>query len=169
MPRAAETAVSARRRAARGVSGPSDPPEAGEAMIRDLVATDPKVAVIMGSVLKVIRYWLPGLVVLAGVLAMVLGGSPEALEGGAAIVGAGASIWLINLLFRIGVTGDRERDEEDAARAYFDRTGHWPDEAPPRGAGPDVQAPAPSRRGETSAARPRPVHGGPARSRRPQG
>jgi hypothetical protein len=120
-------------------------------------------------VLKVIRYWLPGVVVLAGVLAMVVGGSPEALEGGAAIVGAGASIWLINLLFRIGVTGDRERDEEDAARAYFDRHGRWPDEAarpapPPHG----HEAPSAGHPGSPAPQR-RPSGRSPARPRRPQG
>jgi hypothetical protein len=32
------------------------------------------------------------------------------------------------VLFRIGVEGDKDRDREDAARAYFDEHGHWPDE-----------------------------------------
>jgi hypothetical protein len=123
-------------------------------MIRRLVRMGPQGTGHHGVVLKVVRYWLPGLVVLAGVLAMAVGRSPEALEGGAAIVGAGASIWLINLLFRIGVTGDRERDEEDAARAYFDRHGRWPDDPAPPG-------PATPHRGLS--------HRGPARPRRPRG
>ena len=37
---------------------------------------------------------------------------------------------LLNFFFRMGVSGDVERDREDAARAYFDAHGHWPDEAP---------------------------------------
>ena len=44
------------------------------------------------------------------------------------LVAAGSSLWLMNLLFRVGVSGERERDAEDAARAYFDRHGRWPDE-----------------------------------------
>jgi hypothetical protein len=28
------------------------------------------------------------------------------------------------------VTGHEDRDREEAARAYFDEHGHWPDEAP---------------------------------------
>ena len=39
---------------------------------------------------------------------------------------------LLNVLFRYGVAGDSERDDEDAARAYFDEHGHWPDEPPSR-------------------------------------
>ena len=74
-----------------------------------------------------IRYVLPGIVTFAGLCVMVIGGNDNALEGGAAIVGAGLSIWLLNFLWRIGVTGERERDEEDAARDYFDKHGRWPD------------------------------------------
>ncbi len=38
-----------------------------------------------------------------------------------------ASIPALILVIR---TGHRERHEEDAARAYFDEHGHWPDEKP---------------------------------------
>ena len=48
---------------------------------------------------------------------------------------AGLSVWLLNLLYRVGVKGDRERDAEDRARAYFDEHGHWPDEE----RGPDAR------------------------------
>jgi hypothetical protein len=75
-----------------------------------------------------VRYWLPGLVVVGGIFAMALGPSDGGVEGGAAIVGAGLAIWVINLLFRIGVSGERERDAEERARRYFDEHGHWPDE-----------------------------------------
>ena len=44
------------------------------------------------------------------------------------VLGAGLAIWLINVLFRIGASGDIEREEEDRAREYFDRHGHWPGE-----------------------------------------
>jgi hypothetical protein len=74
------------------------------------------------------RYWLPAIVVAAGVAAMALGPSDGGVEGGAAIVGAGLAIWAINILYRIGASGDRERDEEEQARDYFDRHGRWPDE-----------------------------------------
>jgi hypothetical protein len=38
-------------------------------------------------------------------------------------------VWLINALYRFGVNGDRERDDEDRARTFFDEHGYWPDEA----------------------------------------
>ncbi len=81
--------------------------------------------------LQFTRIWLPAIVVTAGVLVMVLGGDDNALEGGGAIVGAGLSIWLLNVLHRVGVDSEHVREEEDEARAYFDRWGHWPDEPGP--------------------------------------
>jgi len=79
-------------------------------------------------VLLFVRAWLPALVVLGGVLVMAIGGNDDALTGGAGIVGAGLAIFLLNLLIRIGSSGERDRDEEDAARTFFDRHGRWPDE-----------------------------------------
>jgi hypothetical protein len=82
----------------------------------------------MSGLMIGMRYVLPALVVLAGVIVMSLGSESE-LEGGAGIVGAGLSIYAMNWLYRASVDGDRARDEEQAARDYFDVHGRWPDEA----------------------------------------
>jgi hypothetical protein len=73
-----------------------------------------------------LRYVLPGAVVLAGVIVMSLGSESD-LEGGGGIVGAGLAIFFINWLFRTGAAGDLEREAEDRAREHFDRYGRWPD------------------------------------------
>ena len=73
-----------------------------------------------------LRYVLPAVVVLAGLVAMAFG-TDVSLEGGAGLVSAGLAIWFINWLFRIGAAGDAERDDEERAREYFDRHGRWPD------------------------------------------
>jgi hypothetical protein len=78
-----------------------------------------------------VRHIGPALVVLAGIVVFAVDRSVIAAEGAAGIVGAGLAWWLFGWLFRKGVEGDRERDAEDRARAYFDEHGHWPDEAPP--------------------------------------
>jgi hypothetical protein len=78
------------------------------------------------SVLVVVRYVLPGVVSLAGLVIMAMGSETD-LEGGASILSAGLGIYLINWLFRIGAAGERDRDREDAAREYFDQHGRWPD------------------------------------------
>jgi hypothetical protein len=78
-----------------------------------------------------LRYVLPAVVLLAGLTVMALGSEAD-LEGGAGIVSAGLAIYAMSWLYRASVDGDRERDEEEAARVYLDIHGHWPDEAPGR-------------------------------------
>ena len=72
-----------------------------------------------------IRYVLPAAIVIAGIVIMALG-SENDVEGGASIVSAGLAVYFLNWLFRIGARGDHEREDEDAAREYFQRHGRWP-------------------------------------------
>jgi hypothetical protein len=76
-----------------------------------------------------VRWILPALICLGGLIAIIV--APGEAEAGAMNDGAGLSVWLLNLLYRVGVKGDRERATEDEAREFFDRHGHWPDEPPP--------------------------------------
>jgi hypothetical protein len=57
--------------------------------------------------------------------------SETGVEGGTMLVAAGLSVWLINALYRFGMRGDREREDEDRARTFFEEHGYWPDEHPP--------------------------------------
>jgi uncharacterized membrane protein YccC len=83
-----------------------------------------------------VRYVLPAVLILAGFVLLAVGGSSNRWDGFAMCVGAGLAVALLNVLFRIGASGDRERDAEEAAREYLAKHGHWPDEAasgqPPR-------------------------------------
>jgi hypothetical protein len=91
--------------------------------------------------MRFIRVWLPVAIIAGGVIVIVAtGGSETGFEGGAGIIGAGASVWLLNVIFRVGVQGERDRDAEDEARAYYDEHGYWPDEAP-RATDPEDDAP----------------------------
>lgn len=107
--------------------------------------------------IRFLRWWLPAIVVLGGLFVIVIRGFDDiGLEGGAGIIGAGLSILLMNWLWRVGISGDEERDVEDAARAHFDATGRWPEDEP---------APAP-----TPPPSARPEHRtGPPAHRRPAG
>ena len=82
--------------------------------------------------MRFVRLWLP-LAIIAGGLVIIIatGGSEDGLEGGFLTIGAGLSVWLLNIMYRVSVKGERDRDREDEARAYFDEHGHWPDESPP--------------------------------------
>ncbi len=79
-----------------------------------------------GPMMIALRYVLPAVVTIIGVVLMAMGGETNVL-GGAGFVSAGLAIYLINWLFRAGASGDREREREDAAREYFDAHGRWPD------------------------------------------
>jgi hypothetical protein len=85
--------------------------------------------------MRSVRTWLPVAVITAGAVLMIVGGFKDFdinwLEGGGLLISAGLSIWLLNFLYRVGVSGDRERDDEDRARDYFAEHGRWPDEEPP--------------------------------------
>jgi hypothetical protein len=75
-----------------------------------------------------IRYVLPAIVALVGIVILIFDQSLIGLEGFVLFVGAAGSILLLNVLYRVGVSGDAERDREEAARAYFDEHGRWPDD-----------------------------------------
>ena len=78
--------------------------------------------------MRFVRWGLPIAICVGGIVAIALNPGHNGLEGGLLIVSAGLSTLLLNWLYRVGVAGERERDAEDEARAYFDRHGVWPDE-----------------------------------------
>jgi hypothetical protein len=75
-----------------------------------------------------VRYVLPAVVALVGIVVLIVDQSLIGLEGFVLFIGAAGSILLLNVLYRIGVSGDAERDREEAARTYFDEHGRWPDD-----------------------------------------
>ena len=76
----------------------------------------------------VLRYGIGGVMVLAGVVLLIVNPGGFGVDGFAMAVGGGLSVLLINFLYRLGISGDREREEEERARAYFDEHGEWPEE-----------------------------------------
>jgi hypothetical protein len=76
-----------------------------------------------------VRYGLPLAIFLLGCALLAIdGGGKTGWEGFFMGTGAAFAVLLLNLLFRLGAEGDKERDAEEAAREYMARTGHWPDE-----------------------------------------
>jgi hypothetical protein len=78
--------------------------------------------------LLLLRYGIGGVMVLAGIVMLIVDPSGLGVDGFAMAAGGGLSVLLINFLYRLGVSGDRERDEEERARVYFDEHGEWPEE-----------------------------------------
>ncbi len=78
--------------------------------------------------LLLLRYGIGGVMVLAGIVMLIVDPSGLGVDGFGMAAGGGLSVLLINFLYRLGVTGDREREEEEQARVYFDEHGEWPEE-----------------------------------------
>jgi hypothetical protein len=76
-----------------------------------------------------VRYGIGLVLIVGGIAAAAAGAS---VEIGMMAVGGGIGLIGLNVVFRLGVEGDREREQEEAARRYFDEHGYWPDEAPRR-------------------------------------
>lgn len=76
-----------------------------------------------------VRYGIAGVLIIAGQVVLIVDTGPTGAgwEGWALFTGAGLAILLLNLLFRMGVEGDRDREREENARRYFDEHGRWPD------------------------------------------
>ena len=80
--------------------------------------------------LNIFRYGLPGVLVLAAFVVLFVVHGSLRYDGFAMLLGSGLSVAFLNLLFRFGVAGDRERDDEERARDFFAAHGYWPDERP---------------------------------------
>jgi hypothetical protein len=74
--------------------------------------------------LNAIRYGIPLVLLIAGV---VVGAAADSIAAAALFFSAASAVLLLNVLYRIGVQGDKERNREEQAREYFDRHGRWPD------------------------------------------
>lgn len=74
-----------------------------------------------------VRYGIPLACIVAGVVFALIDYEGTGAETWAMFTGAGVSVLLLNVLYRMGVDGDADRDREERARQYFDEHGRWPD------------------------------------------
>ena len=77
--------------------------------------------------LGAVRYGLPLVLLVAGVVVWATSGR-VGIAVGAMFVSAATAVLLLNVLYRMGVEGDKDRDREEDARRFFDEHGRWPDE-----------------------------------------
>ena len=74
--------------------------------------------------LNVVRYGVSAALLIAGMVVWALG----SVAAGAMFISAATAVLLLNVLHRMGVEGDKDREREEAARRYLEEHGHWPDE-----------------------------------------
>jgi protein-S-isoprenylcysteine O-methyltransferase Ste14 len=88
-------------------------------------------------ILKFTRVWLPLAIAVAGIVLLVIGhgsysqlANTHSLESaaGVGLLIVALIVWMLNWLFRLSVRSNEDREEEERAREYFDRTGEWPED-----------------------------------------
>jgi len=79
-----------------------------------------------------IRYGLGAVMILGGVVMLIVSPGGLGVDGFAMAVGGGLSIVLFNVLFRLSISSEYDRAQEERARTYFDEHGEWPDDEPPQ-------------------------------------
>jgi protein-S-isoprenylcysteine O-methyltransferase Ste14 len=88
-------------------------------------------------VLSLTRVWLPLVIAVVGLVLIVLGhgsysdlANSRSLESaaGVALLLVALCVWMLNWMYRLSVRSNEDREYEERAREYFDRTGRWPDE-----------------------------------------
>ncbi|HXD63638.1 MAG TPA: hypothetical protein VNV17_03440 [Solirubrobacteraceae bacterium] len=81
----------------------------------------------------IIRYGLGAVMVGAGIVLLIISPAGLGFDGFALAVGGGLSVVLFNVLFRLGLSSEADREEEERARNYFDEHGEWPEDKPREG------------------------------------
>ncbi len=77
--------------------------------------------------MRLLRWWIPAALCVIGVVLLVADDFDTfGVSAFAAFAGAGSSTWLINFLWRLGVSGDEEREREAEDRVYLARHRRWP-------------------------------------------
>jgi protein-S-isoprenylcysteine O-methyltransferase Ste14 len=88
-------------------------------------------------ILKFTRVWLPLAIAVAGIVLLVIGhgsysqlANTHSLESaaGVGLLIVALIVWMLNWLFRLSLRSNEDREEEERAREYIDRTGEWPDD-----------------------------------------
>jgi predicted permease len=79
------------------------------------------------ALLSIARVWLPVSLAVVGLVLAVIGHGKTTIAAiGVCLILVALTVWLINLMFRLSVESNRDREREEEARDYFERYGHWP-------------------------------------------
>jgi len=79
--------------------------------------------------LVLVRIVLPIVLVVTGVVLLIIGHGQSAAAGaGVVVLGAAVMVLMLDWLARLSISSIGDREQEERAREYFDRTGLWPDQ-----------------------------------------
>ena len=77
--------------------------------------------------IHLVRYGLPIAIAIAGIVLMIVGSGSIALAAGFVLIGDAAAVFTVNVLARLTISSQDDRDREQQAREIFARTGRWPE------------------------------------------
>jgi hypothetical protein len=80
---------------------------------------------------RLLRYWLPGFLLLVCIGLLLVRSDDAALEAVGLLFGGGAAVVVVNYIQRVGFAGDVDRDKERETREFYSRYGMWPGQASP--------------------------------------
>ena len=80
--------------------------------------------------LSFVRYGIPAILAITGVVFLAFGDEDIRYDMFGMCVGAAFALLVFTFLIRMGMSGDRDREDEEEARRYYTEHGHWPDEKP---------------------------------------
>jgi hypothetical protein len=75
-----------------------------------------------------VRFGVGAVMVFGGVIVLVLSPAGLGVDGFAMATGGGLSVLLLNGMYRLSLSSERDRLDEERARRYFDEHGVWPEE-----------------------------------------
>lgn len=78
--------------------------------------------------MRALRYGIPAAFAIVGLAFWIIRRDVAGFEMWAMCTGAAATVLLFNVFYRMGASGDRDRQAEAEAREYLARHGRWPDE-----------------------------------------
>lgn len=90
-------------------------------------------------ILGLTRYGLPIAITIAGIVLIILGHASRSqfvdnnsleTSAGVAVIIVAIIVWMLNWMYRLGTSSNQDREDEERAREYFDRTGRWPEDEP---------------------------------------
>jgi hypothetical protein len=82
------------------------------------------------TALNAMRYGLPAALLLAAVTLLFVDREWTRIDGFAMLIGSALSLLVLDGLYRLSASSERDRDAEERARAFFSAHGYWAEDGP---------------------------------------
>jgi hypothetical protein len=76
--------------------------------------------------IHLVRYGLPAAILVAGIVVIAVGSGASTKVLGIVLVGVALLVFGVNVLARLTISSQVDRDREQQARERFTREGRWP-------------------------------------------